>query len=178
MVLFFALMFLVSLTSLLVGWRRVTRGSQFDVNRIELFVSGEPIADHYRPLERLLQKTDWEYLASQPGMTAARIRQLRTQRRKLFRQYLGNLVSDFGALCFLVKALMIQSSVDRPDLARSLRQAKTSFYRAVVQIQLRLLIHAVGFPTVTIEVGDLTRALEALSAQARMLQLSSEPSFA
>ena len=177
MVLFFALLFLVSITALLFG-RRLTRGSHCDVNRIELFVSGEPIVDHYRPLERLLQKTDWEYLASQPGMTSARIRQLRTQRRKLFRQYLASLIGDFGALCFLVKALMVQSSVDRPDLARSLRQAKTTFYRAVVQIQLCLFIHAVGFPTVAIEVGDLTRALEALSAQARMLQLSSEPSFA
>jgi hypothetical protein len=177
MLLFLALLTLVSISALVIG-RRLTRGGNCDVNRIEMFLSGEPIADHYRPLERLLQKTDVEYLSSRPGMTAAKIRDFRTQRRKIFRQYLSGLVSDFGALCFLVKALMVQSAVDRPDLARSLRRAKTTFYRAVIRIQFNLLIQAVGFSEVTIEIGDLTRALEAMGAQARMLQLSSAPTFA
>jgi hypothetical protein len=177
MLLFIALLFLVSLAALFVG-RRLTRVSRCDVDRIELFLSGEPVADHYRPLERLLQRTDWEYLSAQPGMTSSKIRQFRSQRRKLFRQYLSSLAGDFGSLCFLVKALMVQSSVDRPDLAQSLSKAKTTFYAAMVRIQLHLLVHAVGFPTVAIEVGDLTRALEAISAQARILQVSAEPTFA
>lgn len=177
MPLFFALLLLVSLSALLVG-RWLMRGAHCDVDRIELFVSGEPIANHYRPLERLLLQTDWQYLSRQPGMTSARIRQFRTQRRKLFRQYLSSLIGDFSAICMLIKALMVQSSEDRPDLSRSLSRAKTAFYMAIVGIHLRLLVHAVGFPSITIEVGDLTRALEAISAQARMLQLSSEPTFA
>jgi hypothetical protein len=177
MLLFFALLMSVSLIALFAGWR-LTRSSHSDVHRIELFLSGEPIADHYRPLGRLLAKTDWQYLAAQPGMTQSRIRQFRAQRRKLFRQYLSGLVSDFGSLCFLVRALMVQSAVDRPDLHQSLSQIRTAFYKAVVMIHFHLLIHAAGFSNVTIEAGELTRALEALSAQARMLQLSASPSFA
>jgi hypothetical protein len=177
MVLFFALLMSVSLIALFAGWR-LTRNSNSDVNRIELFLSGEPLADHYRPLHRLLHKTDWKYLAAQPGMTNARIRHFRAQRRKLFRQYLSSLVSDFGSLCFLVRALMVQSAVDRPDLHESLSRLRTAFYKAVVSIHFHLLIHAVGFSNVTIEAGELTRALEALSSQARMLQLSALPSFA
>jgi hypothetical protein len=177
MLLFFALLITVSLIALFAGWR-LTRNSHSDVHRIELFLSGEPLADHYRPLGRLLQKTDWKYLAAQPGMTQARIRQFQAQRRKLFRQYLSSLISDFGSLCFLVRALMVQSAVDRPDLHQSLSSIRTAFYKSVVAIHFHLLIHAAGFSNITIEVGELTRAIEALSAQARMLQLSSSPSFA
>jgi hypothetical protein len=177
MLLFFALVILVSLIALFVGWR-LTSSSQSDVHRIELFLSGEPIADHYRPLGRLLQNTEWQYLSAQPGMSQTRIRQFRAQRRKLFRHYLSNLTSDFGSLCFLVRALMVQSPVDRPDLHRSLRTIRNAFYMAVFKIHVRLFVHAVGLSTVTIEAGELTRALEALSAQARTLQLSSAPAFA
>jgi hypothetical protein len=177
MLLFFALLMSVSLIALLVG-RRLTRGSQSDVHRLELFLSGEPIADHYRPLARLLQKTDWAYLSSQPGMTPGRIRQFRAQRRKLFRQYLSSLVEDFGALCLLVKAMMVQSSVDRPDLSKALSKIRTTFYLAVMRIHCHLLLQAVGFADVAVEAGELLRSLEALIAQARTLQLSSAPSVA
>lgn len=177
MLLFFALLMSVSLIALFAGWR-LTRSSHSDVHRIELFLSGDAIADHYRPLGRLLQNTDWKYLSSQPGMTQGRIRQFRAQRRKLFRQYLSNLVADFGSLCFLVRAMMVQSSVDRPDLHRSLSRIRNTFYMAVLSVHFRLLIHATGLTDTTIELGELMRALEALSAQARMLQLSSTPSLA
>jgi hypothetical protein len=177
MLLFIALLMSMSLVALFAGWR-LTRSSHSDVHRIELFLSGEAIADHYRPLGRLLQKTDWKYLSSQPGMTRVRIRQFRAHRRKLFRQYLSNLISDFGSLCFLVRALMVQSAVDRPDLHQSLSRIRIAFYKTVVTIHFHLLVHAVGFSNVTIEAGELMRALETLSAQARILQLSSAPSFA
>jgi hypothetical protein len=177
MLLFFALLMTVSLIALFAGWR-LTRSSRSDVHRIELFLSGEAIADHYRPLGRLLHKTDWKYLSAQPGMSQARIRQFRAQRRKLFRQYLSSLISDFGSLCFLVRVLMVQSAVDRPDLHNSLSRIQTTFYKNVVMVHCQLLIHAVGISSVNIEAGELTRAVEALIAQARMLQLSASPSFA
>jgi len=177
MLLSLALVICFSLIALLAV-RLLTRGSQCDVNRIELFLSGEGIADHYRPLERLLQKTDWEYLSSQPGMTSAKVRRFRAERRRIFRQYLSHLIADFGALCFLVKALMVQSAVDRSDLAVTLSRTRNAFYWAVATTHLSLMAHAVGFPTVKIEVGSLTRALESISAQARTLQLSAAPSFA
>jgi hypothetical protein len=172
-----ALVICFSLIALLAV-RRLTRGSQCDVNRIELFLSGEVIADHYRPLEKLLQKTDWQYLSRQPGMTPAKVRRFRAERRRIFRQYLSHLISDFGALCFLVKALMVQSAVDRSDLAQTLSRTRKAFYWAVATTHLSLLAHAVGLTPVNIEVGSLTRALESLSAQTRMLQLSSAPSLA
>jgi len=177
MLLSFALVVCLCLVALLAV-RLLTRGGQCDVNRVELFLSGEGIADHYRPLERLLQKTDWQYLAAQPGMTSSRIRAFRAKRRQVFRQYLSSLIADFGALCFLVKGLMVQSSVDRSDLAHSLSKLRNAFYWAVATTHFSLFLHAIGFSTVTIEVGSLTRALEALTAQARMLQLSAEPSLA
>jgi hypothetical protein len=177
MILFFALLLLVSVIALFIG-RALTRTGQSDAHRIELFLSGEPITDQYRPLQKLLQKADWQFLSSQPGVTPATVRQFRAQRRKLFRHYLSNLVSDFGVLCFLIRSLMVQSAVDRPDLSAALRKVRTTFYSTVVRIHVHLVADAVGIPEVSIDATELVRALESLSAQARMLQLATEPSLA
>jgi hypothetical protein len=156
--------------------RCLSGGGQCDADRIELFLSGESLSDHYRPLERLLRNSDVQFLASQPGVTPSRVRQFRAQRRKLFRQYLASLVADFGAVCFLMKALMIQSAMDRPDLYRALRKARLSFFASLFQIEIRLCAHAIGFSGISIETRGLLIAMEAIGSQARMLQFNPAPS--
>jgi hypothetical protein len=96
----------------------------------------------------------------------------------LFRQYLSNLTADFGALCFLTKALMVQSPVSRPDLSNALSRTRRSFYWTVVKIQLVLASQAVGLPSVSVDGSELLNAFNELCAQARTLQISAEPSLA
>ena len=177
MILFFVLLLMVSLVVFLIG-RGLSRVGQSDAHRVELLLSGEALTDHYRPLEKLLQKTDSQYLSAQPGVTEALVRHFRSQRRKIFRQYLSSLVSDFGVLCFLVQSLMVQSAIDRPDLSIALRKLRTAFYFAVVKVHFRLLVDATGFPPVSIDARDLIRVFDSLSAQARTLQISTELSLA
>ena len=52
----------------------------------------------YRPMQRLLSDTDLKYLASQPGITASTVKQLRRERRRIFRAYLRNLVPRFPSV--------------------------------------------------------------------------------
>src|ERR1044071_6455020 len=54
--------------------------------------------DKYRPMLRLLSERDFEYLSMQAGSTPEIARRLRSERRKIFRAYLWNLVRDFNRL--------------------------------------------------------------------------------
>lgn len=175
MVLLLAILVILSLLALAVA-RWLTGGSDTSENRIELILSGDSFSDRYRPMERLLCESDWKFLSTQPGFTSSRIREIRAKRRNLFRRYLNCVNGDFGAMCVLVRALMVQSATDRPDLARALFRIRVSFFYTLLKIQLRLAAHAVGVPAIHIDVQALTSTLEQIGSCARSLQLAAEPS--
>jgi hypothetical protein len=129
-------------------------------------------------MERLLRESDWQYLSKQPGFTPSRIRKIQAQRRAIFRRYMESMNGDFAALCLLVRSLMVQSAVDRPDLGAALARIRTAYFLTVFRIQISLLAQAVGFQSLQIDISALTRALEELGAQARSFQISSNPSLA
>src|SRR5688500_15536009 len=52
----------------------------------------------YRPMERLLSEDDYEFLAAQPGYEPSIARNLRKQRRRVFRTYLQQVSRDFARL--------------------------------------------------------------------------------
>ena len=54
--------------------------------------------ERYRPMARLLDGDDLEFLRSQPGFTPDVLNKLRSQRCQIFRGYLRCLQSDFGRL--------------------------------------------------------------------------------
>jgi hypothetical protein len=131
-------------------------------------LSDEPLTTRYRPMERLLRESEWEYLRQQPGFSPAILRTMKAERRKLFRGYLSSLSSDFAAVCELLRILMVQSSVARPDLAIALGKFRLQYSVALVKIEFRLMAHAIGISSIQIDVSNLIRSLDELGSQLRL----------
>ncbi len=141
---------------------------------LEMLLSDESLADRYRPMGRLLQENDWTYLASQPGFSASQIRAIRSRRRLLFRKYLSCLSGDFASICLMIRALMVQSQVSRPDLAKALFRCQLTFAVSLLRVESALLSHAIGFRAIQVDVSGLLRMLEEIGGEVRGLRMSAE----
>jgi hypothetical protein len=119
----------------------------------------------YRPLHRLLDPADFDFLRRR-GVSEARIRTLVAERRKIYRLCLRSLASDFNSVHRTMTLVLIQSKVDRPDLAAELANQRIAFYRSLVLVEFRLAVHRWGFKLPTV---DLLQPLEILQSQLRML---------
>jgi hypothetical protein len=120
-------------------------------------------ADRYRPMLRLLSDEDLEFVARNSSLR----RTLRSRRRELFRSYLRCLTRDYAHLLAGVRAIMLRSGMDRPDLAQALAKNRVLFVMAICKVEMRLTLHAVGVGKVDISV--LVDALEALRSQVNVL---------
>jgi len=100
--------------------------------------------EQYRPMLRLLDSADIEFLRSQPGYSAEMESKLRQQRCQVFRGYLRCLNSDFQRVCVALKMLMTQSEQDRPDLAGILMHQQFLFAIGMLSIHGRLLLYRWG----------------------------------
>jgi hypothetical protein len=127
----------------------------------------------YRPMLRLLSEADYTFLASQPGITNETIRQLRRDRRRIFRAYLRNLVRDFHRLHLAARMSLIYSSQDRPELARTLLQQRVNFAGAVLEVEYRLVLHTFGVGAV--DVSKLLGALEGMRMNVGSFAVASQP---
>src|SRR5216684_3763415 len=107
-------------------------------------VTAEWIADlsleRYKPMLRLLDSADIEFLRGQPGYTRDMESKLRTQRCQVFRGYLRALTSDFQRVCMALKIVMTQSEQDRPDLANALLHQQVLFAVGILGIHCRLFL--------------------------------------
>src|SRR5262245_18245194 len=83
--------------------------------------------ERYRPMMRLLDGADLEFLRTQPGFTPKVAAKLRAQRCQIFRGYLKCLRLDFGRICGAIRICMLQSGEDRPDLAATLLRHQLLF---------------------------------------------------
>ena len=111
--------------------------------------------ERYRPMIRLLDGGDLEFLRSQPGFTSAMASKLRVQRCQIFKGYLRCLEGDFSRVCGAIKVLMLQSRNDRPDLAAALVRHQATFLWGMSVVQVRLLLYRWGVCAV-----DVTRLVE------------------
>lgn len=125
--------------------------------------SGVPGAERYRPMLRLLSDGDLAFLPPHSNLRSA----LRARRRTLFRGYLRCLARDYSRLLADVRYAMVQSGVDRPDLARALAKNRVLFAIAMCKVEYRLALHAAGIGHV--EIGALVEAFEALRGQVSVL---------
>jgi hypothetical protein len=125
-----------------------------------------------RPLERLLNPVDFEFLRKR-GMSRRRILQVRSERRRLFRMYLRRLTSDFNMVCGAMSEVLVHSAVDRPDMARNLGVQRIVFYRRLVEIELRLRVSALVFDTALSL--DLIRPLQTMHAECCRLLPAASP---
>jgi hypothetical protein len=126
--------------------------------------------ERYRPMMRLLDVADIEFLRNQPGYTRAIETRLRAQRCQIFRGYLRCLNLDFKRVATALKIFLTQSEHDRPDLAAMLVQHQIRFATATIAVHFQLLLFQYGigrvdagallklFDLVRVELGSLVPA--------------------
>jgi len=152
------LVVLALLVALFVLVRRVISAG------VELPLDSQWIAElsveRYRPMLRLLDENDLKFLRSQPGFTSRMEAKLRAQRSQVLRGYLRGLETDFRRVCTAVKLLMLQSELDRPDLASVLMQQQASFAWGMAVVNVRLVFYRWGIASV--EVSDLVKRFDAM----------------
>jgi len=123
--------------------------------------------ERYRPMMRLLDERDLKFLRSQPGFTPRMEAKLRTQRCQIFRGYLRGLEADFRRVCTAVKVLMLQSQLDRPDLASVLVRNQAAFALGVATVNVRLILYRWGLGGVDVSV--LVKTFDAMRLELRSL---------
>jgi hypothetical protein len=107
--------------------------------------------ERYRPMMRLLDEADFQFLAAQPGVSRKEIRRLRRERIQIFRDYLCDLNTDFACVCLAIKLILLQSRVDRPDLASALLRSQIAFAARMLAVHAGLLGYTIGLPRVQTE---------------------------
>jgi hypothetical protein len=125
-------------------------------------LSQESLGARYRPMFRLLDESDCGFIASGfPGNS--NLRRFRAERRSLFRVYLRNLGADHARIVGAIRDLLVQSQLDRPDLAKALYRCQLMFAMAMIMVEFKLQLHALGIGTV--DVRSLVAAVEGLQLQ-------------
>jgi hypothetical protein len=123
-------------------------------------------ARRYQEMERLLDVR----LSCQQGDSMV---QLRKDRIRVFRCYIHQLADDFDRICTALKMAMVNSQVDRPDLAGALMRQQFLFTLAIMAVEFRLIQFRFGWSGVSSEM--LTESLRLLSAQSRNLAAIAQP---
>ncbi len=121
--------------------------------------------DNYAPMERLLDRGDFLFLAAQPGYRPEMAKRLLVTRRKAFCEYLYQLIRDFNQLHFIAKLLLIHSPEDRPEFAAALWRQQLTFYYGVCLVRCKVALYPLGWTPV--EVPELLEALERFRRQIR-----------
>jgi hypothetical protein len=101
--------------------------------------------ESYAPMERILDKSDLEFLEAQPGYRPAIGKRLMAERRKIFAAYLGRLVQDFNQLVGIGKLMIVYSPQDRHEFARNLMRQQVRFYTAVCSVRIQLALYPLGW---------------------------------
>ena len=123
--------------------------------------------ERYRPMMRLLDGADLEFLRSQPGFTPRMATKLRIQRCQIFRGYLRCLNGDFQRVCAAIKILMLQSRQDRPDLAGLLVQQQMRFACEMGLVYFRLVLYRSG--VCGVDVTGLVKNFDLMRLELRSL---------
>ncbi len=124
---------------------------------------GEFSIQRYRPMLRLLDETDFSYLANHDSCSGKTLKGLRQKRRQIFRSYLRNLTSDFNRLHLAARLMTLYSQQDRPELAAALLRQKLVFSLALVTIECQLTLHAIGMRHVN--VAGLLNTVDSMRGQ-------------
>jgi hypothetical protein len=121
---------------------------------------GELSVDRYRPMLRLLDDSDREFLCSQPGFDPEMVARLRKQRCDIFGCYLNSLGDDFRQTCQLLRILTLHSTPDRRDTA-SLLGKRAMFGLYMLRTRCRLLLYRWGSGRV--DIGRLMKLFDSVS---------------
>lgn len=152
-------------------------GALLFVVRMRVLVSASqthsrlPDADRYRPMLRLLSDADFDFVSANPVLRG----KIRAQRREMFRGYLRCLTRDYARLLSGVRRIMVESGVDRPDLAKALAKNRMMFALALCRIEVSLQLHALGVGRV--DVSGLVEALDALRGAVNVMTPVADGAF-
>ena len=124
-------------------------------------------SERYRPMLRLLDRQDLEFLRVQPGFTARMATEFRMQRCRAFREYLQQMDGDFKRICMALKILVVQSKCDRGDLTSALMRRQISFAYGMMMVRFQLVLYRYGFWTV--DVADLMKLFDGMRLELRTL---------
>jgi hypothetical protein len=142
-------------------------GSDHQVLPVTTEWLNELSTDRYRPMLRLLQEADFQFLCSQKGFTPQMASKLRSQRVDAFRGYLQLLQADFDRVAAALRVILAHSSYDRPELASLLFQRRLMFAFTLLGVQLRIGLFLVGLSNV--DVSSLIRLFEGMRLDLRTL---------
>lgn len=123
--------------------------------------------ESYAPMERLLDRRDAEFLASQPGFSPGISRRLMAERRRIFAEYLRLLSNDFHQLIRVGKFMVVYSEVDRQEFARRLWRQQVRFYVEFCAVRFQLALIPMGWTSA--DAQPLVAALSALRDQVVLL---------
>jgi len=113
-------------------------------------------------------------LAAAQGRDAEK--KLRKVRVHIFRSYTQQLSDDFERISKALKALMVASEVDRPDLAGFLMKQQLLFSVVMMSVEIKLIPYELGWSGV--DVSGLLRSLQRMRTQLESLAAAAEPSMA
>jgi hypothetical protein len=145
-------------------WRLASR-SDNQASTVEWFESFS--LDSFAPMERLLDQSDFEFLARQPGYRPEIGARLLKERKKLFLGYLRLLIGDFNRLLRMARLMIVYSAEDRSEFAKVLWRQQTTFYFAVCAVRLRVALYPLGWTS--LDVSRLMQALENMRSQVAQL---------
>jgi hypothetical protein len=129
--------------------------------------------DRYRPMLRLLDATDFQFLRSQKGFTPEMAKRLRRQRVQAFRGYLRLLVADFDRVVAALHVILAQSAYDRPELASLVFQRRLGFALGLIGVHCRLALFGLGWSRV--DASGLIRLFDGMRLQLHALVPASSP---
>src|SRR4051794_13616212 len=122
--------------------------------------------EKYRPMLRLLNEQDFEWLVSQ-GVEQTAVKELRSERRKIFGTYLDNVSRDFGRLHAAASALVLALPDDQPELAARLVTVRIQFQRTLMLVRFHLVLYDLGLHSV--DARRLVAGIEAMDRDLRPL---------
>ena len=127
--------------------------------------------ESFAPMERLLDKSDFDFLSRQPGYRPEIGATLLKERKRLFLGYLRLLIADFNQLLHIARLMIVYSAEDRSDFARVLWRQQFTFYVAICAVRVRVAVYPLAWKS--LDVSKLMHALENMHAQ--VSQLGFEP---
>jgi hypothetical protein len=151
-------------------------GSDHQLLPVTIDWLSELSTDRYRPMLRLLDAADFQFLREQKGFTPEMEKRLRRQRVQAFREYLRLLEADFDRISSALRVILAQSAQDRPELASLVFQRRLSFALGLIEVQCRLALFGLGWSRV--DVSGLIQLFDGMRLDLHKLVPASSPTAA
>jgi hypothetical protein len=129
----------------------------------------------YKAMERLLDEADERFLLSHRKFNSDGDQKFRRRRVKIFRGYMQQLSEDFTRICKTLKLMMVESRVDRQDLAGVIMKQQFTFTFLLMMVEMKLTLYSLGWAHV--DAKALLQPLAALRSQLQMLAAIADPSL-